>query len=100
LPKPGLICLDLGHKAIASENTLDKRVTFLNSGILRPMSHSEEHMVFEVGDDHVYGVGDVLYGVPFHICPTVALHQTPAIVRNGSVHEYWNTAARSRAITV
>jgi D-serine deaminase-like pyridoxal phosphate-dependent protein len=100
LPKPGLICLDLGHKAIASESSLDKRVTFLNGGALNPVGHSEEHMVFEVADDRVYAVGDVLYGVPFHICPTVALHQTPAIVYDGNVREYWNTASRSRMITV
>ncbi|HTF19161.1 MAG TPA: alanine racemase, partial [Chryseolinea sp.] len=32
LPKPGVICVDLGHKAIASENPIDKRVSFLNGG--------------------------------------------------------------------
>ncbi|HTF17100.1 MAG TPA: hypothetical protein VK658_03450, partial [Chryseolinea sp.] len=64
------------------------------------IGHSEEHMVFEVADNHVYQVGDVLYGVPFHICPTVALHQKPAIVYDGMVTEYWNTQSRSRMLTV
>jgi len=100
LPKPGVICVDLGHKAIASENALDKRVTFLNGGALRPIGHSEEHMIFEVNDNRVYVVGEVLYGVPYHICPTVALHQTPAIVYDGKVREYWNTISRSRMISV
>jgi D-serine deaminase-like pyridoxal phosphate-dependent protein len=100
LPKPGLICVDLGHKAIASENSIDKRVTFLNGGALRPIGHSEEHMVFEVADGRSYQVGDVLYGVPYHVCPTVALHQNPAIVYDGGVREYWNTQSRSRMISV
>jgi D-serine deaminase-like pyridoxal phosphate-dependent protein len=100
LPKPGVICIDLGHKAIASENPIDKRVSFLNGGALRPIGHSEEHMVFEVTDNRTYQVGDVLYGVPFHICPTVALHQRPAVVYDGVVSEYWNTQSRSRVITI
>ncbi|MEJ1241577.1 D-TA family PLP-dependent enzyme [Chryseolinea sp. T2] len=100
LPKPGVICVDLGHKAIASENPIDKRVSFLNAGSLTPVGHSEEHMVFQVNDNHKYRVGDVLYGVPFHICPTVALYQNPAVVNGGVVSEYWNTQSRSRAITI
>ena len=100
LPKPGIICVDLGHKAIASENPIDKRVSFLNSGSLTPVGHSEEHMVLQVNDNHKYRVGDVLYGVPYHICPTVALYQNPAVVTEGVVSEYWNTQSRSRAITI
>jgi D-serine deaminase-like pyridoxal phosphate-dependent protein len=100
LPAPDLICVDLGHKAIASENPIDKRVTFLNAGRLTPVGHSEEHMVFRIEDTRSYQVGNVLYGVPYHICPTVALHQNPAIVRDGRVREYWNTVSRSRMLTV
>ncbi|MGC3943298.1 MAG: D-TA family PLP-dependent enzyme [Chryseolinea sp.] len=100
LPKPGVICVDLGHKAIASENPLDKRVFFLNGGDLSPIGHSEEHMVFQVNDNHQYQVGDVFYGVPYHICPTVALYQNPAVAERGIVSEYWNTQSRSRAITI
>lgn len=99
IPKPGVLCLDLGHKAIASENPLEKRVTFLN-GALRPIGHSEEHLVCEVTDSHEYKIGDVLYGVPYHVCPTVALHQNPAVIVEGEVREYWNTVSRARKITV
>lgn len=100
LPKPGLVCVDLGHKSIASENPIDKRVVFLNGGGLRPVGHSEEHMVFEVTDQHNYEVGDVLYGVPYHICPTVALYQNPVIVYDGAFRESWSTLSRSRMISV
>jgi len=100
LPKPGVICVDLGHKGIASENPLDKRVSFLNGGDLTPIGHSEEHMVFQVNDNHQYRIGDVFFGVPYHICPTVALYQNPAVVTHGEVSDYWNTLSRSRAITI
>lgn len=100
MPQPGIICVDLGHKAIASENPIDKRVFFLNAGDLTPVGHSEEHMVLQVNDQHQYQIGDVLYGVPYHICPTVALYQNPAIVSEGTLTGYWNTLSRSRTITI
>ena len=35
--------------------------------------HSEEHLVLETPRAAEFKIGDVLYGVPWHICPTVAL---------------------------
>src|SRR6201992_2585989 len=75
LPDETKICLDLGHKSIASEKELSKRVHFLNAPELVFVGHSEEHLVAEAGAGHDYKVGDVLYGVPYHICPTVALYE-------------------------
>ena len=39
------LCLDQGHKSIAAENTLDKRVYFLNAPELKFIGQSEEHLV-------------------------------------------------------
>lgn len=99
-PAANMICVDLGHKAIASENPLTSRVFFLNAPNLTPIGHSEEHLVLKMDGNEQFEVGDVLYGVPFHICPTVALHQKPAVVEDGIVKTYWNTVSRSRMITV
>jgi D-serine deaminase-like pyridoxal phosphate-dependent protein len=99
-PAENVICVDLGHKAIASENPLDKRVYFLNAPELEPIGHSEEHMVFKTKPGSSYNVGDVFYGVPYHICPTIALHDRPAIVENGDVVSHWTTVSRNRTITV
>jgi D-serine deaminase-like pyridoxal phosphate-dependent protein len=99
-PSDNIICVDLGHKAIASENPLTSRVFFLNAPNLIPIGHSEEHLVLKTDGGEPFQIGDVLYGVPFHICPTVALHQGPAVVKDGVVKTYWNTASRSRMITV
>lgn len=99
-PAPGIICVDLGHKAIASENALENRVYFLNAPELLPIGHSEEHMVFKTQPGKDYELGDVLYGIPFHICPTVALHDIVYAVVDHQVKENWTTAARKRKISI
>jgi D-serine deaminase-like pyridoxal phosphate-dependent protein len=100
VPTENTICIDLGHKAIASENPLPDRVFFLNAPELEPIGHSEEHMVFKNTSQKKYKVGDVLYGVPFHICPTVALHDIAHVVTDQKVKEKWTTAARRRKIAI
>jgi D-serine deaminase-like pyridoxal phosphate-dependent protein len=100
LPDEETICIDLGHKSVASENTLDKRVYFLNAPDLQPIGHSEEHMILKTGKNNFYKIGDVLYGVPHHICPTVALYERSHLVRNKIITEQWNTFSRNRIISI
>lgn len=100
VPGENLICIDLGHKSIASENPLQNRVHFLNAHQLQPVSHSEEHMVLRTTPEKKYRVGDVLYGVPYHICPTVALYDVSYPVVEHVVGEKWNTIARRRKIEI
>ena len=57
-------------------------------------------MVLRVEDEHDFKVGDVLYGVPYHVCPTVALHDQSAVVENHTMVKYWETLSRNRRITV
>ena len=99
--KPGenRLCLDLGHKAIAAENP-PPRVKFLNLPDGAAISHSEEHLVIESAHATEFSVGDCLYGVPRHICPTVALHSEAVVVREGRAAERWRVTARERRITI
>lgn len=99
-PDDETICVDLGHKAVASENPLINRVHFLNAPELVLTSHSEEHLILKAEKGNTYKVGDVLYGVPFHICPTVALHETLAVIENHKVVGSWQVVARKRKISV
>lgn len=99
LPAPGMICTDLGHKSIASENPIDKRVFFLNADDLVPVSQSEEHLVLKVPADHHYKVGDVLYGLPYHICPTCALYERAITIQNHHKTGEWMIIGRDRKIT-
>ena len=98
-PSKNLICVDLGHKSIASEMSFP-RVHFMNLPNAKQVIHSEEHLVLEVNDNSTVNIGDVLYGVPMHICPTVALHETALVVQNQDVVDTWNVIARKRRITI
>ncbi len=100
LPDKTKICLDLGHKSVASESDLQHRIRFLNAPELKIISHSEEHLVAEAGENHAYRIGDILYGLPYHICPTVALHQSGTIIENHQITGTWETIARNRKITL
>ena len=93
------LCLDLGHKSIAAENPLP-RIKFLSNDEIIPIGQSEEHLVVQVENTDKYAVGDVWYGVPIHICPTVALHKEVQIVENNTVVDAWKVIARDRKITV
>lgn len=100
LPEQQLICTDLGHKAVSAENELSRRVTFLNAPNLVPVSQSEEHLVLNAGAQHGYKVGDVLYGLPHHVCPTVALYDDILSVSSARPPEVWKITSRKRKDTI
>ena len=93
------VCTDLGHKSVAAENPLP-RVHFLNAPDAIPIAQSEEHLVMTLPDATIYKVGEVLYGVPVHICPTVALYDYAVIVENNEVVDNWRVIARTRKISI
>ena len=100
LPGATRLCLDLGHKSISAENELTKRVFFLNAPELVFISHSEEHLVVDAGEGHHYKVGDVLYGLPYHICPTIALYGRAITIGGYNISGEWRNIARDRKINV
>jgi D-serine deaminase-like pyridoxal phosphate-dependent protein len=100
LPAPQKVCLDLGHKSVAAENEIGKRVYFPDAPFLKPVGQSEEHLVMEAPDGHGFQPGDVLYGIPYHICPTVALYERLIAIEKGSVTGEWRVIARDRKITI
>jgi len=100
LPSSARICTDLGHKSVAAENEINKRIFFMNGPGLIPVGQSEEHLVCEVEEDHNYKTGDVLYGIPYHICPTIALYERAYIIQDGKITGEWKNMARDRKITV
>ncbi len=99
-PAKGLITTDLGHKSVAAENPVSKRIFFLNLTDYEVKSQSEEHLVIEVKDADKIKVGDLLYGIPYHICPTVALYDEANIIEKGNVVDQWNIIARKKKISI
>lgn len=100
MPSSTIITVDIGHKAISSEYELSKRVRLLNAPDLKPISHSEEHLVLEAPKNHTYKIGDVVYGLPFHVCPTCALHDYATSIEGHTISKTWKTIARNREITI
>ena len=98
-PTSDRLCLDLGHKSVAAENP-HPRVRFIELPDAVAVMQSEEHLVLETPRAAEFAVGDVLHGIPRHICPTVALHAEALIVEGGRVAETWPIAARARRLTV
>jgi D-serine deaminase-like pyridoxal phosphate-dependent protein len=95
-----IVCLDMGHKAIAAENDLDKRVTFLNAQGVQFVGHSEEHLVIKTPETEQFKIGDVLYGLPVHICPTCNLYDRANIITDARITAEWKIIARDRVINV
>ncbi|KLT65453.1 D-TA family PLP-dependent enzyme [Pedobacter sp. BMA] len=100
LPDEGLVCTDLGHKAVAAEKELRNRVFFINAPLLEVQSQSEEHLVLSTAEPEAYLPGDMLYGLPYHVCPTVALHESAICLRTDRSLDYWDIISRKRKITI
>ena len=96
-PGPNRLCLDLGHKAVAAEQPLEKRVEIPALKQPRWICQSEEHLVVECANASELSVGDPLIGYPVHICPTVALHAEAHLIEGGHAGgARWPVAARHR----
>ncbi|HYR57624.1 MAG TPA: D-TA family PLP-dependent enzyme, partial [Chthoniobacteraceae bacterium] len=98
-PAENRLCLDLGHKAVAAEMP-HPRVIFPVLHDVNPVVHSEEHLVIETPRGPEFAVGDALLGIPWHVCPTVALHSEVWALQNGEATERWPVVARARRITI
>ena len=98
-PGSGRLCLDLGHKAVAAENP-HPRVRLLELPDAVAVMQSEEHLVIETPRAREFAIGQMLHGIPRHICPTVALHSEAWVVEKGCVAAQWPILARARRLTV
>jgi len=93
------VCLDLGTKAVASEMP-QPRISLMGATGYRIAAHNEEHLVIEPTDAGRYRPGDVVYGVPTHICPTVARYESASVIEHGRCTGEWRITARDRRISI
>lgn len=99
-PTAQRVTLDLGYKAVASDPPAGKRCILLNVPEYEPVLQNEEHFVIETPQANRLQPGDVIYAVPTHICPTVALHQEAYVVEGGRARERWAIVGRDRKLTI
>jgi len=96
-PRPGRLCLDLGHKAVAADPA-GPRARLLEIEDAQPVNHSEEHLVIETSHADDFPIGTPLLAVPTHICPTVALHRRADVIEDGELVARWEVTARDRVV--
>ncbi|MEQ1852407.1 MAG: D-TA family PLP-dependent enzyme, partial [Chthoniobacteraceae bacterium] len=70
-----------------------------NLGDYTTVLQNEEHFAIETPTAGDWKIGDVIYAVPTHVCPTVALHSEAVVVENGRVVAQWPILARARKLT-
>ena len=92
----GRLTLDLGHKAVAAENPIDHRVILPALPDAKFTAQSEEHLVLQTGRADEWRAGDATLGIPWHICPTVALYDRATTLVADRVVGTWVIPARRR----
>ncbi len=98
-PTADRLCLDVGYKAVASDNP-DPRVVLIGLPDAKMVVHNEEHLAIETPQAAKHQVGDVLYGIPWHVCPTSALYKEAIVVNEGRAGGAWPVVARDRRLSV
>ena len=98
-PLPQRLCLDLGHKAVASEMP-HPRVMLMGLPEAEFVAPNEEHLLVETPRAAEFPVGTVIYGVPWHVCPTVALHSEVVVIRAGQEVARWRVSGRDRRLSL
>lgn len=99
-PTPDRVTLDLGTKAVAADPPLARRVKLLDFPEHAVVGQHEEHLIVETAGADRYQPGDVVYALPGHVCPTVALYKDVLVAEGGRVTGKWTVAARDRVLTV
>lgn len=98
-PAADVVCLDLGYKAVSPDNP-DPRAELLGIPDAKMIVHSEEHLAVRTSQGANLRVGDAVYAIPFHICPTCALYREAIVVENGLARDRWPIVARDRMLTI
>jgi D-serine deaminase-like pyridoxal phosphate-dependent protein len=107
-PKPNVVTCDAGHKSVSADAGVPT-CAVAGRADLTPLKPSEEHLPIEVTAGAVPEIGELLYLIPRHVCPTVNNFDDAVIVEGGRVigvehvtargHEMplWGSAVRSHS---
>jgi D-serine deaminase-like pyridoxal phosphate-dependent protein len=95
-PKPNVITCDAGHKTVSADSGVPN-CRVIGNGNLAPLKPSEEHLPIEVPEGSpTPALGELLYLLPKHICPTVNNFDHALIVEQGRIARLDRVAARGR----
>lgn len=95
-PRADIITCDAGHKTVSADAGVPTCVA-LGRPELEPLGPSEEHLPLRIhGSENAPTIGDVLYLMPRHVCPTVNNFDDALIVENGNIAAVERVTARGR----
>ncbi len=99
-PTPNRVTCDAGHKAVSADAGVPT-CAVLGHPELQPRSPSEEHLPIDAPEGaEKPAVGDYLYLVPRHVCPTVNNFDHALLVVDGKIAGVERVTARGREIPV
>lgn len=95
-PHTGIVTCDAGHKTVSADAGVPTCVV-VGHPELTPLSPSEEHLPLAVQEGAIAPrVGETLYLLPRHVCPTVNNFNDAVLVRNGRIESIEPVSARGR----
>jgi D-serine deaminase-like pyridoxal phosphate-dependent protein len=94
-PHEGIITCDAGHKTVSADAGVPTCIVVGHPG-MSPLSPSEEHLPIQVTNGRSVAVGELLYLLPRHICPTVNNFDSALLVRDGRLAGVEKISARGR----
>jgi D-serine deaminase-like pyridoxal phosphate-dependent protein len=95
-PRAGMITCDAGHKTVSADAGVPTCVV-LGHRELTPLSPSEEHLPMAVAEGAAGPrIGEALYLLPRHVCPTVNNFDSALLVRQGEIESVEKVSARGR----
>jgi len=95
-PRPGVITCEAGHKAVSADAGVPTCVV-VGHPELTPLAPSEEHLPMAVtGEAAGPQVGEELFLLPRHVCPTVNNFDCALLVRDGQIESVEKVSARGR----
>ena len=94
-PSCGVVTCDAGHKSVSADAGVPTCVV-MGHPELTPVGPSEEHLPMQVRPGAAPPLGEVLYLIPRHVCPTVNNFDSALLVRNGEIQSVEKVSARGR----
>jgi len=92
-PKSNYVTCDAGHKAVSADAGIPTCAVAGRPDLV-PLKPSEEHLPIEVKSGARPAIGETLYLIPRHVCPTVNNFDEAVIVSGGKVIAVERVTAR------
>ena len=95
-PHKGIFTCDAGHKSVSADAGVPTCVV-VGHPELTPLGPSEEHLPLQsTTEGNSPQIGEVLYLIPRHVCPTVNNFDEALVVRAGRIESVEKVSARGR----